>query len=70
VRSRCGRGYVVRDQQVSAVPDLPAPYTYTVDPEERLAYARMWGVVSGADMLRLVRAVHADPRWEDGFDAV
>ena len=50
--------------------DLPDRFDYAVDPAEAIVYARMWGVVSGADMLRLVSAVHADPRWEDGFDAV
>ena len=47
-----------------------APFSYALDPASRLAYGRMWGAVSGADMLALVRSVHADPAWEAGFDAV
>lgn len=48
----------------------PDPFVYVVDPDETLAYARMWGVVTGGDMLRLVQAVHRDPLWVYGFDAV
>lgn len=52
------------------MPDPPDPFAFDIDPDEAMSYARMWGVVSGADMLRLAQAVHADPRWARGFDAV
>lgn len=45
-------------------------WTYAIDPAEALAYGRMWGVVTGQDMLRLVAAVHGDAAWRPGFDAV
>lgn len=48
----------------------PLPYAFAVDPGSRLAYARMWGEVTGADMLAAVVAVHESPEWEEGFDAV
>ena len=48
----------------------PIPFAFAVDPASRLAYARMWGEVSGADMFAVVVAVHASPEWEQGFDAV
>lgn len=51
-------------------PEPAVPYDYAVDPAAGLAYGRMWGVVTGDDMLALITAVHDDPRWEDGFDAV
>lgn len=49
-------------------PDVP--YDYAIDSLARLAYGRMWGTVTGDDMLALVTAVHDDPRWENGFDAI
>jgi hypothetical protein len=53
------------------MPSEPAvPYDYAVDPAARLAYGRMWGTVTGDDMLALITAVHNDPRWENGFDAI
>lgn len=47
-----------------------APYAFAIDPASRLAYARMWGEVDGANMLALISAVHDDPAWQPGFDAV
>ena len=46
------------------------PYSCSICPESRLAYGRMWGTVTGAEMLALVQAVHRDAAWEAGFDAV
>ena len=63
-------GYIGSEQPVPRMSAPPDPFAYVVDPGEAIAYARMWGVVSGADMLQLARAVHADPLWECGFDAV
>ena len=50
--------------------ETPVPYDYAVDPAARLAYGRMWGTVTGDDMLALITAVHDDPRWQKGFDAI
>jgi hypothetical protein len=30
----------------------------------------MWGVVTGAELLRAARSVHEDPDWQPGFDVV
>lgn len=46
------------------------PYDFDIDPAARLAYGRMWGTVTGNDMLALLTAVHDDPRWQTGFDAI
>lgn len=46
------------------------PFACAVDAATGLAYARLWGEVTGADMLEAVQAVHGDPAWEDGFDAI
>lgn len=50
--------------------DSPDHFGYAIHPDEAIVYTRMWGVVTGADMLRLAQAVHADARWEQGFDAI
>ena len=50
--------------------DTPRPFSYAIDGEARLAVGRMWGDVTGADMLALLEAVHQDPAWHDGFDAL
>ena len=47
-----------------------APFAYAVDAPSRLAYGRMWGRVTGRDMLALMAAAHEDPAWEAGFDAI
>lgn len=49
---------------------MPEPFAYAIDPDARLAYGRMWGEVHGADMLRMLAAVHRDAAWQDGFDAI
>ncbi len=49
---------------------MDAPFTFAIDPDAGLAYGRMWGDVHGEDMLRMIQAVHSDPAWQDGFDAV
>lgn len=51
-------------------PDPDPPFDYAVDPVARLAYGRMWGTVTGDEMLALITAVHDDPHWRSGFDAI
>ncbi len=51
-------------------PPSEVPFDYVIEPDERLGYGRMWGTVTGDDMLALITAVHADPRWEHDFDAI
>lgn len=46
------------------------PYSFVVDASARLAYGRMWGLVTGQDMLALIAETHADPAWQNGFDAI
>ncbi len=48
----------------------PRPFDYAIDADAGLAYGRMWGCVSGGDMLALTTAVHGDAAWRDSFDTI
>ena len=48
----------------------PSPYVYDIDPASGLALAKMRGVVTGTAMLDVLEAVHGDPRWSPGFEAI
>ena len=45
-------------------------FSCAIDPASRLACIRMWGVVTGPEMLEAARSVHEDPAWQPGFDVV
>ena len=47
-----------------------AQFSFAVDAGARLAIARMAGVLTGPDMEHIIAAVHHDPAWRPGFDAV
>ena len=47
-----------------------AAFAFAVSPPDRLALAVLAGEVTGDDMRRVVEAVHDDPEWEPGFDAI
>lgn len=45
-------------------------FTYEIAPEAGLVLARMAGTLTGEGMLEILETVHADPRWESGFDVI
>ena len=53
-----------------SLPDSAATFTYDIDPEAGVALARMHGALDGRAMLAILEAVHRDPRWQPGFDAI
>lgn len=45
-------------------------FVAAIDADAHLAYARLWGTVTGGEMLEVIEAVHRDAAWRDGFDAI
>ncbi|HEX9953022.1 MAG TPA: hypothetical protein VGB53_14730 [Rubricoccaceae bacterium] len=45
-------------------------FACAIDPAAGLAYVRMWGIVTGSEMLDAAQTLHQSPDWQPGFDAV
>ena len=44
--------------------------SYAIDPDEGLVLSRMFGAVTGDEMLAMVEAVLDDPAWSPSFDVI